>query len=34
MLDFYQWYHHQGYDGVLFKLMWDSEKPDDLIRFY
>jgi hypothetical protein len=34
MLDFYQWYHHQGYDGVLFKLMWDSEKPDELIGFY
>jgi hypothetical protein len=32
--DFYQWYHHQGYDGLLFKLMWDSENPDDLISFY
>jgi hypothetical protein len=34
MLDFYQWYHHQGYDGLLFKLIWDSEKPDELICFY
>ena len=34
MLDFYQWYHHQGYDGLLFKLMWDSDKPDDLVGFY
>jgi hypothetical protein len=32
--DFYQWYHHQGYDGLLFKLMWDSEKPDELHGFY
>lgn len=32
--DFYQWYRHQGYDGLLFKLMWDSENPDDLISFY
>ena len=34
MLDFYQWYHHQGYDGLLFKQMWDSEKPDELNGFY
>lgn len=32
--DFYQWYHHQGYDGLLFKLMWDSDKPDELHGFY
>jgi len=32
--DFYKWYHHQGYDGLLFKLMWDSEKPDELVGFY
>lgn len=32
--DFYQWYHHQGYDGLLFKLMWDSENPDQLFSFY
>lgn len=32
--DFYQWYHHHGYDGLLFKLMWDSEKPDELHGFY
>lgn len=32
--DFYQWYHHQGYDGLLFKLMWDSDKPDELTSFY
>lgn len=32
--DFYQWYHKQGYKGLKFRLLWDSEKPDELIRFY
>lgn len=32
--DFYQWYHKQGYKGLEFRLLWDSEKPDELIRFY
>lgn len=32
--DFYQWYHQQGYKGLKFRLLWDSEKPDELIRFY
>jgi hypothetical protein len=32
--DFYQWYQHQRYDGLLFKLMWDSEKPDQLGGLY
>lgn|GEM_PF-4486602 len=32
--DFYQWYHQQGYKGLTFRLLWDSEKPDELIRFY
>ena len=32
--DFYQWYHHQRYDGLLLKLMWDFEKPDELGGFY
>jgi len=32
--DFYQWYHKQGYKGLSFRLLWDSEKPDDLICFY
>jgi hypothetical protein len=32
--DFYQWYHKQGYKGLNFRLLWDSEKPDELIRFY
>ncbi len=31
--DLYQWYHHQGYSGLLFKLMWDSDKPEELVRF-
>lgn len=32
--DFYQWYHQQGYKGLKFRLLWDSEKPDELICFY
>jgi hypothetical protein len=32
--DFYQWYHQQDYKGLKFRLLWDSEKPDELIRFY
>lgn len=32
--DFYQWYHQQNYTGLQFKLQWDSEKPDELIRLY
>ena len=32
--DFYQWYHQQGYKGLKFRLLWDSDKPDELIRFY
>ncbi len=32
--DFYQWYYQQGYKGLKFRLLWDSEKPDELIRFY
>lgn len=32
--DFCQWYHKQGYKGLKFRLLWDSEKPDELIRFY
>ena len=32
--DFFQWYHKMDYKGLEFRLLWDSEKPDDLIRFY
>lgn len=32
--DFYQWYHQQDYKGLKFRILWDSEKPDELIRFY
>lgn len=32
--DFYQWYHQQGYQGLKFRLMWDSDKPDQLTRFW
>lgn len=32
--DFYQWYHKQGYKGLTFRLLWDSETPNELIRFY
>ena len=32
--DFYQWYHKQGYKGLKFRLLWDSEKPNELNRFY
>ena len=24
--DFYQWYHKQGYTGLRFKLLWQSDK--------
>jgi len=32
--DFYQWYHKMGYKGLKFRLLWDSDKSDELIRFY
>ncbi len=32
--DFYQWYHQQGYQGLKFRLMWDSDEPDQLTRFW
>lgn len=32
--DFHQWYHKQRYKGLKFRLLWDSENPDELIRFY
>jgi len=32
--DFYQWYHLRGYKGIKFRLLWDSDKPDELTSFY